>query len=108
MKTSDFDYELPEELIAQTPIEPRDHSRLLVYDRKTKKIKHQHFYDVPSYLKKGDVLVINETRVIPARLYGKKRGTEIDFEFLLLKRINLTNWDVIMRPGRKLKTGWMG
>ena len=105
MKTSDFDYELPEELIAQTPISPRDHSRLLVYDRETRKAEHRHFYDIADYLKKGDVLVINETKVIPARLYGKKRGTGTDFEFLLLKRLNLTTWDVIMRPGKRLKPG---
>ncbi|WP_066687272.1 tRNA preQ1(34) S-adenosylmethionine ribosyltransferase-isomerase QueA [Christensenella intestinihominis] len=105
MKTSDFDYNLPEDLIAQTPIEPRDHSRLLVYDRETKTIEHRHFYDVTDYLKKGDVLVLNETRVLPARLYGKKRGTGTDFEFLLLKRLELDVWEVIMRPGKKLKPG---
>ena len=79
MKTSDFDYNLPEELIAQTPIEPRDHSRLLVYDRETQEVSHRHFYDVTDYLKQGDVLVLNETKVLPARLYGKKRGTGTDF-----------------------------
>ncbi len=105
MKTSDFDYELPEELIAQTPVSPRDHSRLLVYDRQTKETFDRHFYDVTDYLKKGDVLVVNETKVIPARLYGKKRGTETDFEFLLLKRLQLDIWEVIMRPGKKLKPG---
>lgn len=105
MKTSDFDYDLPEELIAQTPIEPRDHSRLLVYDRLSKKVEHKHFYDVADYLKAGDVLVVNETKVIPARLYGKKRETGTDFEFLLLKRSALDTWDVIMRPGKKLKPG---
>ncbi|MEG1754074.1 MAG: S-adenosylmethionine:tRNA ribosyltransferase-isomerase, partial [Christensenella sp.] len=73
MKTSDFDYVLPQELIAQTPKEPRDHSRLLVYERATKKVEHKHFYDIADYLKAGDVLVLNETKVIPARLYGKKR-----------------------------------
>ena len=103
MKTSDFDYDLPEELIAQTPIEPRDHSRLLVYDRSSKEVEHKHFYDVADYLKAGDVLVVNETKVIPARLYGKKRGALTDFEFLLLKRLSLDTWDVIMRPGKKLK-----
>ena len=105
MKTSDFDYELPEELIAQTPIEPRDHSRLLVYDREKKTVEHRHFYDVVDYLKAGDVLVVNETKVIPARLYGKKRGTGTDFEFLLLKRLQLDTWEVIMRPGKRLKPG---
>lgn len=105
MKTSDFDYDLPEGLIAQTPIEPRDHSRLLVYNRETKEASHRHFYDVADYLKKGDVLVLNETKVLPARLYGKKRGTGTDFEFLLLKRLELDVWEVIMRPGKKLKPG---
>ena len=105
MKTSDFDYNLPEELIAQTPIEPRDHSRLLVYDRETQEVSHRHFYDVTDYLKQGDVLVLNETKVLPARLYGKKRGTGTDFEFLLLKRLKLDVWEAIMRPGKKLKPG---
>ncbi len=105
MKTSDFDYELPEELIAQTPVEPRDHSRLLVYDREKKAVKHRHFYDLTDYLRAGDVLVLNETKVLPARLYGKKRGAETDFEFLLLKRLKLDTWEVIMRPGKKLKPG---
>ncbi|MEF9987444.1 MAG: tRNA preQ1(34) S-adenosylmethionine ribosyltransferase-isomerase QueA [Christensenella sp.] len=105
MKTSDFDYVLPQELIAQTPKEPRDHSRLLVYERATKKVEHKHFYDIADYLKAGDVLVLNETKVIPARLYGKKREAGTDFEFLLLKRLELDTWDVIMRPGKKLKVG---
>lgn len=105
MKTSDFDYDLPEKLIAQTPIEPRDHSRLLVYDRAMKKTEHKHFYDVADYFRAGDVLVVNETKVIPARLYGKKRGTDTDFEFLLLRRLAIDTWDVIMRPGKKLKVG---
>ena len=72
MKTSDFDYDLPEELIAQTPIEPRDHSRLLVYDRSSKEVEHKHFYDVADYLKAGDVLVVNETKVIPCLLYTSR------------------------------------
>ena len=76
MKTSDFDYILPEELIAQTPMEPRDHSRLLVYDRANKSIEHLHFYDLPRFLRKGDVLVVNETKVIPARLLGEKENAE--------------------------------
>ena len=105
MKTSDFDYFLPEELIAQTPMEPRDHSRLLVYDRDTKEMQHKHFYDIGTYLKAGDVLVLNETKVIPARLYGKKRNSTTDFEFLLLKRLKLDTWEVIMRPGKRLKPG---
>ena len=105
MKTSDFFYNLPEELIAQTPIEPRDHSRLLVYNRSENKIEHKHFYDLPSYLKKGDVLVINNTRVIPARIFGKIEGREATFEILLLKRIDYTHWECIMKPARKARLG---
>lgn len=105
MKTSDFFYNLPEELIAQTPIEPRDHSRLLVYDRKEDKIEHKHFYDLPSFLQKGDVLVINNTRVIPARIYGKIEGREATFEILLLKRRDYTTWECIMKPARKARLG---
>ena len=105
MKTSDFFYNLPEELIAQTPIEPRDHSRLLVYDRKEDKIEHKHFYDLPSFLQKGDVLVINNTRVIPARIYGKIEGREATFEILLLKRRDYTHWECIMKPARKARLG---
>lgn len=105
MKTSDFFYNLPEELIAQTPIEPRDHSRLLVYDRKEDKIEHKHFYDIPSFLQKGDVLVINNTRVIPARIYGKIEGREATFEILLLKRRDYTHWECIMKPARKARLG---
>ncbi len=103
-KLSTYDYDLPEELIAQTPIEPRDHSRLLVYDRSTKKIEHKHFYDLPEYLKPGDVLVINNTRVLPARLYGyKKTGAKI--ETLLVKRLSLTKWEVLLKPAKRLKLG---
>ncbi len=105
MKTSDFDYELPEELIAQTPIEPRDHSRLLVYHRKDRSIEHRHFYDIIDYLHAGDALVINETRVIPARLLGVKEETGVPVEVLLLRRINATDWEALVRPGRRLKPG---
>ncbi len=104
MKVSDFDYELPEELIAQTPIEKRDMSRLMVVDRKTKKIEHKIFSDVIDYLNEGDCLVINNTKVIPARLYGKKT-TGANVEFLLLKRIEGDIWESIVRPGNKLKPG---
>ena len=90
MKTSDFYYDLPQELIAQTPVEPRDSSRLLVYNRSTKTVEHKHFYDVTNYLQKGDVLVVNNTKVLPARIYGKKEGTGGKVEFLLLKRLDLT------------------
>ncbi len=105
MKTSDFDYTLPQELIAQHPAEPRDHSRLLVYNRQNKTIDHKHFYDVVDYLNKGDVLVINNTKVLPARIYGQKEHTGGKIEFLLLKRIDLTHWEVILKPGRIAKPG---
>ena len=105
MKTSDFYYELPEELIAQTPAEPRDSSRLLIYDRKNKTITHKHFYDIVDYLHAGDVLVINNTKVLPVRLYGNKEKTNGKIEFLLLKRIDLKTWQVILKPGRIAKPG---
>lgn len=105
LKTSDFYYELPEELIAQTPIEPRDHSRFLVYSRAEDKITHAHFYDLPSFLKKGDLLVVNNTRVIPARMYGHIGGKESVFEILLLRRRDYTHWETIMRPARKARLG---
>lgn len=105
MNKSDFYYELPEELIAQTPIEPRDASRLLVYDRSTNTIEHKHFYDLPDYLHKGDVLVINNTRVLPARIYGVKAVTGAKVEFLLHKRINLTDWEVLVKPAKKASVG---
>lgn len=105
MKTSDFDYHLPEELIAQTPMEPRDHSRLLVYNRADQGIQHLHFYDLPRFLRKGDVLVINETKVIPARLLGEKEDTGVPVELLLLKRLERDVWEALVRPGRRLKPG---
>ncbi len=105
MRTSDFWYDLPEELIAQFPAEPRDSSRLLVYDRKTKSIEHRHFFDITDYLQKGDVLVVNNTKVIPARIYGCKEHTGGKIEFLLLKRLDLTHWEVILKPGRIAKAG---
>ena len=105
MKTSDFDYDLPEELIAQTPMEPRDHSRLLVVHRKDGTLEHRHFYDIIEYLKPGDALVINETRVIPARLLGVKEETGVPVEVLLLRRENATDWEALVRPGRRLKPG---
>lgn len=107
MKTSDFDYELPQELIAQTPMEPRDHSRLLVYDRADKSVEHLHFYDLPRFLHKGDVLVVNETKVIPARLLGEKEDTGVPVEILLLKRLERDVWEGLVRPGRRLKPGAM-
>ena len=105
MKTSDFDYELPEELIAQTPVEPRDHSRLLVYRRKDRSIEHKHFYDIIDELHPGDALVINETKVIPARLLGAKEDTGVPVEVLLLRRHNTAEWEALVRPGRRLKPG---
>ena len=104
MKTSDFDYYLPEELIAQTPVYPRDSSRLLVYDIKKDNISHEHFYDIKKYLKKGDVLVRNNTKVLPARLFASTiNGGKV--EILLLKRLNLTDWEVLCKPGKKAKIG---
>ena len=104
MKTSDFDYYLPPELIAQTPAEPRDSSRLLVYDRATKEIEHKHFYDIKNYLRKGDLLVRNNTKVLPARLFGyTEHGGKA--EILLLKRIDLNTWEVLVKPGKKARIG---
>ena len=101
---SDYFYELPEELIAQTPAEPRDSSRLLVYDRKTGKSEDRVFCDIKEYLRPGDVLVINNTKVLPARMYAyTKNGGRV--EVLLLKRQNYTDWEVLVRPGKKAKEG---
>lgn len=105
MKTSDFYYDLPKELIAQTPVEPRDSSRLLVYNRQDKSITHKHFYDIVDYLNAGDVLVVNNTKVLPARIYGTKIPTGGHIEFLLMKRLDLTRWEVILKPGRIAKPG---
>ena len=105
MKTSDFYYELPEELIAQHPAEPRDSSRLLVYDRKADRVTHEHFYDIVKYLKKGDVLVVNNTRVLPARLIGHRVGTGGAMEFLLLKRLDRDHWEALVKPGKKARIG---
>ena len=104
IKTSDFDYFLPEELIAQTPIEPRDHSRLMAVPL-TGDPKDLFFYDLPSLLRPDDALVINETRVIPARLLGVKEQTGVPVEVLLLRRLNTTDWEALVRPGRRLKPG---
>lgn len=104
MLVTDFDYDLPQELIAQHPMEPRDHSRLLVVDKKTGEIEHKHFYDLVNYLKPGDVLVFNDTRVIPARLHGTK-DTGAHVEAFLLTRRDATDWEVLVRPGKKLQVG---
>ena len=105
MKVSDFNYNLPQELIAQVPIKNRDESRLMVLDKKNKTIEHKIFKDIINYLKPGDCLVRNNTKVIPARLYGIKEETGINVEFLLLNRIEGDYWEVMDRPGRRLKEG---
>ena len=105
MKVSEFNYELPKELIAQVPIENRDESRLMVLDREKKTIEDKIFKDILDYLQPGDCLVRNNTKVIPARLYGIKEETNVNVEFLLLKRIEGDNWEVMVHPGRRLKPG---
>ena len=105
MKVSDFNYNLPEELIAQTPIQKRDESRLMVLDKTNKTIEHKVFKDILDYLKPGDCLVRNNTKVIPARLYGIKEDTGVNVEFLLLNRIKGDIWEVMVHPGRRLKKG---
>lgn len=105
MKKSDFFYNLPEELIAQTPAEPRNSSRLLKMNRETGEIEHRHFYNLCDYLKKGDLLVLNDSRVLPARLYGVKKETGSNIEFLLLEQKGDKVWEIICRPGKKAKVG---
>lgn len=105
MLKSEFYYDLPEELIAQTPIEPRNHSRLMKIDRKSGEIEHRHFYNLCDYLKKGDLLVMNDSRVLPARLYGIKEGTGACIEFLLLEQKGDKLWEILVRPGKKAKPG---
>ncbi|MFA6782050.1 MAG: tRNA preQ1(34) S-adenosylmethionine ribosyltransferase-isomerase QueA [Sedimentibacter sp.] len=104
-KTSDFYYELPERLIAQTPIKERDHSRLLVLDKKTGKIEHKHFFNLIEYLNAGDCLVINDTKVLPARLFGNKKDTKALIEILLLRRIDDKQWEILVKPGKKARIG---
>lgn len=105
MKKSDFYYDLPEELIAQHPAEPRDSARLLVYHKSSGKIEDKHFYDIIDYLRPGDVLVVNDTKVIPARIYGYRDTTGGKIEFLLHKRVDLTDWEVLAKPARKALPG---
>lgn len=105
MKTSDFTFELPEELIAQDPLADRSSSRLLVLDKETGEIRHEIFKNVVSYLKKGDCLVLNDTKVLPARLIGEKEGTGAKIEVLLLKRRQDNVWETLVKPGRKAKPG---
>lgn len=104
-KKETYFYNLPENLIAQTPIEPRDHSRMLVYNRSDKTIEHKHFYDIESYLKSGDVLVVNNTRVIPARLIGTKVDTGAKIEVFLLKKLEQNKYEVLLKPAKKAKIG---
>ncbi len=105
LRTSDFDYHLPHHLIAQTPVEPRDSSRLLVLHRDTGHMEHRGFHQLPEYLRPGDVLVFNDTRVVPARLYGRREGTGGRAEFLLLQRVEPGVWRCLGRPGRRLRPG---
>ena len=105
MNVQDFDYYLPEELIAQTPLAQRDASRLMVLPRQQGACSHRHFFELPSLLRKGDLLVFNDTRVIPARLHGRKRDTGAKVEVFLLKRLDLDRWETLVRPGRKLCPG---
>lgn len=105
MKTSDFYYDLPQELIAQTPIEPRDASRLMVLSKEDGSISHNHFFDLPKFLKKGDCLVLNDTRVLPARLYGVRKDTGSTVEFVLLRQHGSRLWECLAGPGKKAKKG---
>ena len=105
MKTDDFDYNLPEELIAQTPLKQRDASRLMVLDKKTGSIEHKHFSDIIDYLDEGDTLVLNDTKVLPARLIGEKEDTKAVIEILLLKNIENDDWECLTKPARRIKEG---
>jgi len=105
LKLSDFDYHLPEELIAQRPVEPRDSSRLLVVNRDSGALAHRYFRDLPEYLRPGDALVLNETRVMPARLLGQREETGGSVEVLLLKRIDRDRWETLVKPGKKARPG---
>lgn len=108
MKSSDFFFNLPEELIAQHPVEPRDASRLLGYDVNKKEIEHKQFRNIADYLKKGDVLVVNRTRVIPARIFADIEGYSRKVEILLLKRLSYSVWEALVKPGKKMKIGTVG
>ena len=105
MKRTDFYYDLPEELIAQEPLKDRSSSRLMILDKNTGEIEHKHFYDIVDELNEGDALILNDTKVLPARLYGQKEGTGGAIEFLLLHKHTLDTWEVILKPGRKAKPG---
>lgn len=105
MRVEDYDFNLPEELIAQTPLEKRESSRLMVIDKLTGELEHRHFYDLKEYLKPGDVLVLNDTKVLPARLYGKKVDTDAGIEILLLKQIEGDTWETLVKPAKRVKVG---
>ena len=105
MKTSDFDYQLPQELIAQTPLADRSSSRLLVADRESGQYCDKHFYDILDYLNAGDCLVMNDSKVLPARIYGRKRETQAKIEFLLVKQLSTNQWTVMAKPAKRLKIG---
>ena len=105
MKLDDFDYYLPENLIAQSPLEQRDGCRLMVLDRREKTVEHRHFYDILDYVNPGDCLVLNDSRVIPARMYGLKMGTGAHIELLLIKRIEGDRWECLVKPGKRLHDG---
>ena len=105
MRTEDFDYYLPEELIAQTPLAKRDDSKLMILDRKTGEIKHEIFHNIINYLNEGDILVLNDTKVMPARLIGEKEDTKAVIEILLLKNIKDNLWEVLVKPAKRIKIG---
>ena len=105
LKTSDFSFDLPQELIAQTPIEPRDASRLMVLDKTTGTVEHRHFHDIIDYLEPGDCLILNDSRVLPARIYGVKEETGATVEFLLLQNLGNDCWETLTKPGKRAKVG---
>ena len=105
IKTSDFFFDLPQELIAQTPIEPRDASRLMILDKRTGEVEHRHFYEIAELLGPKDCLILNDSRVLPARIYGVKEGTGAHVEFLLLENKGNDTWEVLCKPGKRAKEG---
>lgn len=105
MKKSDFYYELPDELIAQTPLEKRDSSRMLILDKTTGAVSHSHFYNILDHLSEGDLLVMNNSRVLPARIFGVRKDTGATVEFLLLKQVENNKWETLVKPGKKAKPG---
>ena len=105
MKRSDFYYDLPQELIAQTPVEPRNASRMMKINRQTGEVVHDHFYNLCNYLKKGDLLVLNDSKVLPARIYGEREDTGSFIEFLLVEQKENMVWEILCRPGKKAKIG---